>query len=325
MLDLLIIGAGPCGLFAAFYAGMNNLKAEVIESLPHVGGQLTTIYPEKFIYDIPGFKKIKAKEYIETLYDQYQQFSKEIPLHLSTSFTKIEKGENSIKVSTNRGVFETRTLLITSGNGDFTPRKLAIDNTDNFNNISYILSPLESYKDKKVVVLGGGDSALDFAILLQQVTNDVTIVHRRNDFRAHENSIQTFKDNGGIILTPYSVKEILGTDNKASMLILESVDNNQTLGLKCDEVVVCYGFLPSKIDYNAFGIECTNLGISVNNKMETSLSNIFAAGNCVNYPGKVKTIIPGMGEVITAIQSINNIINPNKKPTLFSSVLMDKK
>lgn len=321
MLDVLIIGAGPVGLYAGFSAGLRKLNAAVIESLPYVGGQLTSLYPEKPIYDIPGFKEVKAKDFIETLEEQYNQFKDVVPLHLMTQVTNIKKVEDHFVVETTKQTFETKTVLISNGGGTFSPRLLEVENADK-PNVLYSVKTFEQFKDKKILVLGGGDSALDWAIALAGVSKNVILSHRRKEFRAHDTSIEKFKTLGKI-LTPYTVEKVLG-DKLANQVVLKNVESNEELTLDVDYVLVNYGLLTSKNTYGDWGLELENNLVKVNSKYRTNIEGIYAVGNCCQYDGKLKMICPGLGEAATAIGDINNYLNPGKNNNVYSSALMHK-
>lgn len=311
MLDLLIIGSGPVGLYSAFLAGAKKLKTEVIESLGYVGGQLTTLYPEKPIYDVPGIQEIKAKDLIKELYKQYLPFEKEVPIHFNTSLLNIEKEEDHYKVSTTNGVYLTRCVLLTTGNGGFTPRPLEIEGASEISNLSYFVTDAEKYRNKDVLILGGGDSALDYGNMLKGISKSTHIIHRRNEFRALEDSIEKFKTHG-YIHTPYTPSKLKITGNLGTNLELINAQTNENLCLDFDELIVSFGMLPSNFDYNKLGIETNKDGINVKTNMETTLPNIYACGNCISYLGKIKTIACGLGEAAIALHSIESVIYPKK-------------
>lgn len=326
MLDVVIIGAGPIGLFAAFNAGMRNLKGALIEAQSYVGGQLTTIYAEKPIYDIPGIKEIKAKDLAKQLYEQYLPFQDKIPLYLNNKFFEIERKEDFFLVKTANHIFETKTILLTVGNGGFNPRRLTLPGSDQYQNIVYFIKNIEDFANKQVVLLGGGDSALDWANVLVNVAKSTTLVHRRREFRAHDESIRLFEKRG-TILTPYTVEELLPKEETTlSHLVLKQVEDNTYKTIEADVVIVNYGFLPSLIKYSNFNLEHDDLGLLIAQDMSTSLEGVYAAGNCVHYPGKLKTLASGLGEAVTAIHAINNRLFPTKNNLpIYSSVLMSKK
>lgn len=311
MLDLLIIGTGPVGLYAAFTAGAKKLNTQVIESLSYVGGQLTTLYPEKPIYDFPGIKEIKAKDLIKELYNQYLPFEKDVPITFNASLKEIVKEIDYYKVITTNGVFETKTILLTTGNGGFTPRPLELEGVKEIINLSYNVLDVEKYRNKDVLILGGGDSALDYGNMLNGVAKSTSIVHRRNEFRAAEDSIEKFKTHGKIY-TPYTPSNLKINGNLGINLDLINAQTNEILSLNFDELIVSFGMLPSNFEYHKYGINSSNEGIEVKTNMETSLENVFACGNCVSYLGKIKTIACGMGEAAIAMHSIESVIFPKK-------------
>ena len=311
MLDLLIVGSGPIGLYAAFSAGAKKLNTKVIESLGYVGGQLTTLYPEKPIYDFPGIKEIKAKDLINELYNQYLPFSNDVPILFNTSLKNISKKDDYYKVETSSGLFETKTILLTTGNGGFTPRPLEIEGANTIKNLSYFIVDVNKYKNKDVVILGGGDSALDYGNMLNGVAKSVSIVHRRNEFRALEDSIEKFKTFGKIY-TPFTPSSLQINGELGTTLNLTNAQTGEALSLSFDELIVSFGMLPSTYDYASQGINTTKDGIEVKTNMETSLENVFACGNAICYPGKIKTIACGMGEAAIAMHAIESIIYPKK-------------
>ena len=311
MLDLLIVGAGPVGIYSAFCAGAKKLNTLVIESLDYVGGQLTTLYPEKPIYDFPGIKEIKAKDLIKELYNQYLPFEKEVPIKLGVSLKKIESYNDCYKVYTNSEVYETKTILLTTGNGGFAPRPLELEYADSIKNLSYNLVNVERFKNKDVVILGGGDSALDYGNMLNGIAKKVSIVHRRNEFRALEDSIEKFKTHGSIY-TPYSPNKLNIFETLGTSIELKNNQTEELLTLPFDELIVSFGMLPSTFDYESIGIKSSKDGIEVKSNMETSLNGVFACGNCVTYLGKIKTIACGIGEAAIAMHSIESIIYPKK-------------
>ncbi|MFA7417936.1 MAG: NAD(P)/FAD-dependent oxidoreductase [Acholeplasma sp.] len=309
MLDVLIIGAGPTGLYAAFLAGLRNLNAAVIESSAEAGGQLTAVYKDKYIYDIPGFPKITAKDYIDGQVLQYERFKDSIPIYYNEEAIDIQKSDDYFIVKTNTKTIETKFVLIAHGGGGFVPQKLKIDRQ--FDNVLYFIKDLKQFKDKKIVVLGGGDSALDWAIDLSTYTKDVTLIHRRDEFRALQSSVDTFKSRGHI-LTPYMVDDVIGDDQTANTLILKHAKTHERISIDADFIIVNYGFVLTKSKLDAWGIEGDKGLIKVDYTMQTNVEGIYAAGNGIHYPGKVKLISTGQGEAATAIQSITTILYPEK-------------
>ena len=309
MLEVLIIGAGPTGLYAAFLAGLRNLKAAVIESSAEPGGQLTAVYKDKYIYDIPGFPKITAKDYIDGQVLQYERFKSELPIYYNEEAIDIKKHDDHFIVTTTTKTIETKFVLIAHGGGGFVPQKLKID--EHYDNILYFIKDLNQFKDKKIVVLGGGDSALDWAIDLSEYSKDVTLVHRRDEFRALQSSVDHFREKG-TILTPYIVDTVEGNEKLAQTLVLKHAKTHEKLNLDADYIVVNYGFVLTKSRLDEWGIEGEKGLIKVDYTMKTSLDGIYAAGNGIDYTGKVKLISTGQGEAATAIQSITTLLYPEK-------------
>lgn len=325
MTDLLIIGAGPTGLYAGFCAGLRKLNAVVLESLPYVGGQLTSVYKEKPIYDIPGFDKIKAGDFIDNLYKQYKEFENEVKIHLMTQVLNIINKGDYYLVETNNGNFETKCILIANGGGVFSPRLLEVENAKDKENIFYHISDMNVYKDKVVTILGGGDSALDWGVALSSVCKRVNLVHRREEFRAHGSTVDKYMVlKNTSVFNPYVVKDVIG-DKRVDKVVLENVNDGSIKEIETDYLFVNYGFKASKNVYTEWGVETENNSIKVNSDMSTNMERIFACGNCVTYNGKLKMIVTGLGEASTAIGSINNILHPGRNTNLvFSSSLLKK-
>ncbi len=308
MEDLIIVGAGPIGLYGATLAALHNLKGKIIESTNNIGGQLSSLYPEKNIIDLPGFPSIAAQDFIENLYTQYKTNPNHLELILNESVVNFERNNDHINVHTNKGTYQTKCLLITSGMGLFTPRKIGLENEESISNIIYNIESKNDLKNKEVVILGGGDSAVDWALLLEHVAKNVTIIHRRNDFRAQSGSVEQMEKSKVNVMRNKSIIKIEKIDDKAS-LIIEDNSSKTINHLACDIVFVQYGQVPSK---DSFPLKKKNNLIEVYDAYETSMDNVFACGNICIYPNKVKNITSGLGEVTTAITKIDQIINPNK-------------
>ncbi|MCT2535876.1 NAD(P)/FAD-dependent oxidoreductase [Aquibacillus koreensis] len=311
--DITIIGAGPVGLFTAFYGGLRQASVKIIESLPHIGGQLSALYPEKYIYDIAGFPKVRAQELIDNLKEQTDLFKPSIVLNQSVeTVERLEDG--SYKLSTNSETHYTKALIITAGNGAFQPRKLGLEGEDQFEgkNLHYFVENMNAFKDKKVVLFGGGDSAVDWALMLEPIAKEVTLVHRRDQFRAHEHSVELLKNSTVNIMTPY-VPEALVGDDQIDQVVLKQVKGDNEVTLDVDAVLVNYGFISSLGPIKNWGLEIDKNSIVVNSKMETNVEGIYAAGDICTYPGKVNLIAAGFGEGPTAINNAKAYIDPNAR------------
>ncbi|MCC9274252.1 MAG: NAD(P)/FAD-dependent oxidoreductase [Enterococcus aquimarinus] len=310
--DITIIGAGPAGMFAAFYAGMRQAKTKIIDTLPQLGGQLATLYPEKYIYDIPGYPKIKAGELVQNLEKQITTFNQRYCLE--EEVLKIERQEDGvIEITTNQRVHYSRAVILALGNGSFQPRKLALENAEMYEGygIDYYVSDLMKYAGKKVAIAGGGDSAIDWALMLEPIAKEVTLIHRRPDFRAHEHSVELLKKSSVNVLTPYLLTEISG-DRTLDAIHLQKVKEEETIDLSLDYLIVNYGF-SSTLNLKEWGLNSTRQGIAVQSDMRTSMEGVYACGDIVQYEGKVKLIATGFGEAPTAVNNALHYINPKNR------------
>nr|WP_270896816.1 NAD(P)/FAD-dependent oxidoreductase [Aliibacillus thermotolerans] len=311
--DITIVGGGPAGLFAAFYAGMRQASVKIIESMPQLGGQLGALYPEKYIYDVAGFPKIKAKDLVASLEEQMNQFNPTICLEQSVE--GLEKLDDQLfRLTTNKESHLTKTVIITAGVGAFQPRKLKIDGVEKFENknLHYFIKDLETFRGKKVVICGGGDSAVDWALMLEPIAEKVTIVHRRNKFRAHEHSVKQLFDSSVEVKTPYQPIDVIG-EEQIETLIVESGEGEEIEHLSLDELVVNYGFISSLGPLKNIGVEIEKNSIVVNSKMETNIPGVYAAGDITTFDGKVKLIATGFGEAPTAVNNAKAYIDPEAK------------
>lgn len=312
MYDLVIIGAGPAGIFAATCAAMNNLNAVVIESSYEIGGQLN-LYKEKAVYDMPGFRKIMAGDLVDQFYNQYLEYESMVPLHLDTQAISLEGSYGNFKLMTNKGLYETKTILLANGGGMFQPKKLDLNDADQVDNIYYSVQKLDALKDLDVVILGGGDSAVDWGLSLEKIAKSITIVHRRDEFRAHEQNVDRFKAFGKTY-TPYIPDEIIGK-NHATHLVIKHVETDEKIKIKTDAILVFYGASPVRNKIDQWKVNVTKLAINVETDMRTSREGIYAVGNSIGYEGKLKMIVTALGESATAIGAITKLLHPEKTMT----------
>ncbi|HLS35208.1 MAG TPA: NAD(P)/FAD-dependent oxidoreductase [Bacillota bacterium] len=312
--DITIIGAGPAGLFTAFYGGMRQASVKLIESLPHTGGQLTALYPEMYIYDVAGFPKIRAQQLIDNLNEQLKLFNPTVVLE--QAIEKVERLEdNTFKLTSNtKDVHYTRTIIITAGNGAFKPRKLNIENAEKFEevNLHYFVQDMQQFKDEHVLILGGGDSAVDWALMLEPIAEKVTLVHRRDAFRAHEHSVDQLYKSSVEVITPYVPVEITG-DEKIEAMTLRETRGEKEITIDVDSVLCNYGFISRLGPIADWGLEIERNSIVVNQKMETNIPGIYAAGDINTYPGKVKLIATGFGDAPTAVNNAMQYIDPKAR------------
>lgn len=324
--DITIIGGGPVGLFTAFYAGMRQASVKIIESLPQLGGQLSALYPEKYIYDIAGFPKVRAQELIDQLMEQMNQFETTVCLEQSVE-SIVRTTDEVFAITTNEETHYSKAVIITAGNGAFQPRKLKIEGEEKFENanLHYFVQNLNQFAGRKVVVFGGGDSAVDWAMMLEPIAEKVTLVHRRDKFRAHEHSVELLKQSKVEILTPYVPAELVG-EEKIEKVVLTEAKSGELLEIEVDDVLVNYGFVSSLGPIKDWGLEIQSNSIVVNSRMETNIEGIYAAGDICTYEGKVKLIASGFGEAPTAVSNAKVYIDPSAKvqPLHSTSVMGEK-
>ncbi|CAM1350416.1 NAD(P)/FAD-dependent oxidoreductase [Tenacibaculum insulae] len=317
--DILIIGAGPTGLFTVFEAGLLKLRCHLIDALPQAGGQCSEIYPKKPIYDIPAYPEILAGDLTDKLMEQIKQF--EPGFTLGERAETIEKQEDgSFIVTTNKGTKHQATVVaIAGGLGSFEPRKPPIPSIADYEDkgVEYMIKEPELYRDKDVVIAGGGDSALDWSIFLTDVAKSVTLVHRRNEFRGALDSVdkvQELKDAGKInLVTPAEVKGIVGKNKVEGVLIAPKDKEEYTLA--CDHFIPLFGLSPKLGPIANWGLEIEKNAIKVNNALDyqTNIPGIYAIGDVNTYPGKLKLILCGFHEATLMCQSAFQRIFPDKK------------
>jgi thioredoxin reductase (NADPH) len=317
--DILIIGAGPTGLFTVFEAGLLKLKCHLIDALPQPGGQCSEIYPKKPIYDIPAYPEILAGDLTDKLLEQIKAF--EPGFTLGERAETIEKLEdNTFIVTTNKGTKHHAPIVaIAGGLGSFEPRKPPIPNIADFEDVGveYIIRDPEVYRDKKVVIAGGGDSALDWAIFLTDIASEVSLVHRRNEFRGALDSVdkvQELKDAGKItMITPAEVTGILGDEKVTGVSIVKN--GEEKIKLEVDHFIPLFGLSPKLGPIANWGLDIEKNAIKVNNALDyqTNIPGIYAIGDVNTYPGKLKLILCGFHEATIMCQSAYKRIHPNKK------------
>lgn len=328
IVDITIIGGGPVGMFSAFYGGMRGMSVKIIESLPQLGGQLSALYPEKYIYDIAGFPDVKAQDLIENLEKQMNVFPVEVCLE--ESVLSIRKNDDEIfSIQTNAGVHYSKTILITAGNGAFNPRPLGIEREEEFQktNLHYFVNDLEKFRGKNVMVFGGGDSAVDWSLMLEPIASKVTLVHRRDKFRAHEHSVEKLFSSSVNVLTPYNPTALIGADKIEKVILTHAKGDSPTLLQDVDEVIVNFGFVSTLGPIKDWGLVIEKNSIVVNSRMETNIEGIYAAGDICTYEGKIKLIASGFGEAPAAISNAKVYIDPSSKvqPLHSTSVMENKK
>ena len=315
--DILIIGAGPTGLFTVFEAGLLKLKCHLIDALPQPGGQCSELYPKKPIYDIPGFPEILAGDLTGNLLEQGKQF--EPGFTLGERAETIDKQEDgSFIVTTNKGTKHHAPIVaIAGGLGSFEPRKPKLENIEEYEDkgVNYFIKDPEVYRDKKVIIAGGGDSALDWAIFLADVASSVTLVHRRNEFRGALDSVEKVQElkllNKISLITPAEVTALHGDNHITGITV--SKDGELTT-LETDYFIPLFGLSPKLGPIGNWGLEIEKNAIKVNTvDYQTNIPGIFAIGDVNTYDGKLKLILCGFHEATLMCQSAYKILNPGKK------------
>ncbi|MEN2975169.1 MAG: NAD(P)/FAD-dependent oxidoreductase [Candidatus Caldarchaeales archaeon] len=312
--DITIIGAGPTGLYAAFYAsGMRGMKTKIIEALNRVGGQLTTLYPDKYIYDVAGFPKILAKDLVRQL--EYQALSYSPKLVLGEHVEDIEFLEDKIiKLKTDKNVHYTKTVLICTGRGALKPKKLNNPSVDRFEGrgVYYQVTDKWKFRGKKVMIVGGGDSAVDWALELKEIASQVILIHRRPGFRAHERSVVELFNSPVRIMIPYEVKEAYGSDKLESVRIFNNKTGEEEL-FEVDALILQLGYEVDSSIFKRWGLEMVDNFIKVNGRMETNLKGVYAAGD-IAYPVdsiKLNLIVVGFAQAALAVNMAKNYIDPS--------------
>lgn len=316
--DALIIGAGPCGLFQIFELGLLGIKCEIVDSLPNVGGQCSELYPDKPIYDIPGIPLCTGEGLVESLMQQAEPFH--AGFHLGEEVVEVTPNEGGFRVVTNGGKeFQAKTVFIAGGVGSFQPRKLRLPEAEELEgrHVNYRVRDPERYAGKRIVILGGGDSALDWALALHEAAEQLTLVHRRDEFRGAPASVAALEEaagGGGVeIIKCGNIAAInLAGDKLASVEIKIKDDDNRTI--EADELLVFFGLAPKLGPIAEWGLDINRKTINVDTeKFETNVPGIFAVGDINSYPGKKKLILSGFHEAALAAFAAKAIIEPGKK------------
>ncbi len=321
--DILIIGAGPTGLFTVFEAGLLKLKCHIIDGLPQPGGQLSELYPKKPIFDIPGFPSVLAGDLVTNLMEQIKQFQPGFTLNeVAETIDQLEDG--TFIVTTNKGTkHHANSVAIAGGLGSFEPRKPQLEGIEfyeqNDRGIEYFVKDPEKFRNKKVVISGGGDSALDWSIFLSNVASSVTLVHRRNEFRGALDSVekvQELKELGKIkLITPGEIVGFKG-ENQLESVIIET--NGEKITTETDYFIPLFGLTPKLGPIANWGLEIEKNAIKVDNSLDyqTNIPGIYAIGDVNTYPGKLKLILCGFHEATLMVQSVYQRMNPGKKYVL---------
>ncbi|WP_314225306.1 NAD(P)/FAD-dependent oxidoreductase [Streptomyces zaehneri] len=309
--ELLVVGAGPAGLFACYYAGMRELEVTLLDSLPHLGGQVAALYPDKEIFDVAGFPAVTGRELIERLTRQAESASPAIVLGEGALDLRQDDAD-AVTVITDAGrVIRAGAVLITAGIGRFTPRPLPALDGFTGNGVHHLLAPPPAYAEREVVIVGGGDSAVDWANSLAPHARQVTLVHRRNRFRAHEHSVSRLMDSPVRILTNSEITHVHGSASLTAVTVRDC--GTQTLEtVDADVLIPALGHIASLGPLTTWGLTLDKQQLQVDTAMCTGVDRVYAAGDITTYPGKVRLMAVGFGEAATAVNNIAVRLRPDE-------------
>ncbi len=308
--DLLLVGAGPVGLYGAYYAGVRGLRTAVIDSLPEPGGQITAMYPEKPIYDVAGFPCVKGRDLVSALVTQASQYA---PTYLlgdsATTLERTPDGRWSVGTEGGRTV-RCGAVVITGGIGTFTPRVMPAGEEFLGRGLAYFVPELADYADRDVVIVGGGDSACDWALALAGVARSITVVHRRKAFRAHAATVEAMRASAATVLVDAEVTRILGADAVDTIEVAVKGEDAPRV-LPCQRLVAALGFIADLGPLRQWGLELhDNRHVVVDTRMRSNIAGVYAAGDITDYDGKVRLISVGFGEVATAVNNAAVDLDP---------------
>ena len=318
--DISIIGGGPTGLFAAFYAGMRGASARIIDALPALGGQLMALYPEKYIFDVAGFPKVLAKDLVRDMAEQGLQFG--ATTHLGEVVTGLRRREDGngghFVLETSAAEYPSRTIIIAAGIGAFEARKLGIEGEDRFEERGLYFKVLDprQFEGKRVLLVGGGDSAFDWAVNLQGIAKSIMLIHRREGFRAHQatiNQVQEFHRSGLCELRTFWEVKALHGNGKLERVTIFNNKTKEEETLEIDAVIPLLGFHSDLGAIKDWGLETEKADIRVDQVMSTNVEGIYAAGDITSYQGKLKLIATGAAEACIAVNNAVHLINPKAK------------
>ena len=306
--DITIVGAGPAGLYAAYYAGFRGLSCAVVDALPEPGGQVAAMYPEKLIYDIAGIPAIRGRDLVAGLLEQANKYSPTYVLG-STATSLAHEPDGRLVLTTEAGTsIRTRAVIITGGIGSFSPRPLPAGRAHEGKGLVYFVPSLQEMADRDVVIVGGGDSACDWALSLESIARSVTLVHRRAAFRAHAASVDALMASSVQVITDAQVTEIQGDDWVESVTITNKAKEQQEL--KSQAVVAALGFTADLGPIEQWGLRIRDRQVLVESTMETGVPGVYAAGDITDYQGKVRLISVGFGEAATAVNNAAAALDP---------------
>lgn len=314
--DLLVVGAGPAGLYAAYYAGFRGLRTAIVDSLPEPGGQVTALYPEKMVYDVAGFPGIKGRDLVAGLVEQAARFDPVYVLgeraeHLTNEAGHRPRAGERLVVTTDKGTrISTGTVVITGGIGTFTPRPLPGGAEWEGRGLTYVVKELAAHAGQDVVIVGGGDSAVDWALALDGLAASVTLVHRRKNFRAHAASVADMEKSSTVIVTDAQVDSLAGAERLHTVHVKHK--DGEVTPYKAQSVIAALGFTADIGPLETWGIDIVDRKIMVDTAMRTSVPGVYSAGDITEYAGKVRLIAVGFGESATAVNNAATYLDPDQ-------------
>lgn len=325
LFDITIIGAGPAGLFGAYYAGFRRLRTKILDSQPDLGGQVTALYPDKYIYDVPAHPRILGKDLVANLAEQAMQYGPAVVLNEEIRALE-RRPDGTFSLVCASGEHLTRVVLITSGIGAFTPRTYRKPELDRYaeRGLHYAVRQREDFRDRRLLIVGGGDSALDWALNLLPVARQITLIHRRDGFRAHEDSVRRVLDSPITVKVFCELKALRGEPDLAEAVVANNQTGQEEV-IPVDAVLAFLGLTSNLGPIAEWGLALDGDAIVVNTRMETSVPGIYAAGDIITYPGKLKLIVTGFGEAATAVNNAVRYIRPEASAFPgHSSVIVEK-
>lgn len=320
--DITIIGGGPTGLFALFYAGMRGASAQIVDALPELGGQLTALYPEKYIFDVAGYPKVLAKDLVKALTEQVSQFHQEsgLPVHLTQRVVGLEEEDGHYVLVTETDRFPTKSVVIAAGIGAFSPRKLPQVFAAEWygRGVHALVSNPEEFRDRDVLIIGGGDSAFDWCAQLRDRAKSVTLIHRSDRFRAHAATVNEVQaaaalGDGRVNIFTFHELDAIHGDTTIAGVSIKDVKAKTSREIACDVILPMLGYVSDLGTLLDWGLNIEKDEILVTTQMETGRPGIYAAGDITTYPGKLKLIATGFGEAAIAVNQAVHHVYPEKK------------
>jgi ferredoxin/flavodoxin---NADP+ reductase len=313
--DVTVIGAGPTGLYAAFYAGMREMSVKIIDSLGDLGGQVSALYPEKYIYDVAGFPAVLGRDLVAGCVKQGLQFGPTVCLGERVQTLRRDE-DGAFTLTTDTGEHRSKTVIIAAGVGAFAPRKLpGVPDLDGLEGTSvfYFVKNTERFRGKRVLIVGGGDSALDWALHLEPIAEEITLIHRRDRWRAHEETVRKVLESSVAVRTFNEVRSIDAEgDRLRAVTIFDNRTGDETV-LNVDAMILALGFIANIGPIREWGLEIVDGGIAVDSTMATSIPGVYAAGDVARYTGKLNLIATGFGEAAIAANYCKAFIDPQSR------------